>query len=526
MAVRASDQMSLVDLTDGYSVNLTLDSFTFAGDTTKVKSTQSFSTQISGYCGTSAVAAVVDTTAIKMGNGNNLISGLTVTSDNNSISPTLTVQATTAVTLAALQGGGSSIDIPIVMDNGNITIHKKIALSVALTGATGAGGYSIIIGNEAQVIPVALNGETLGASSIVIPFSVFQGTTRKACTVEYSSLPTGMSVASGANVAGTASAEGSLTITVADDSDLGGTDSGTITLTFKVGSTVIGTKVFTWSKAYTGATGATGDNAVWYAGTGITGTSTTATTFSGSGVANAKVGDMYLNTSTQNVYRCTVGGAASAAKWVYLANIKGATGTSSTNVIIGLEAVTIPCTKDGLVTAAMTITVPFAGYIGASRAACTLANPTLPSGMSRTSNTAATTSADGSLVIAVAANGTLGAAATQNGSIDLTFTCNSQTFVKKLSWSKAITGQTGEDAITMVITSSNGSIFKNTAIATTLTAHVYKAGAEVTGDALTALGTIKWYKDGASTAAGTGSTLTITAGDVTNKAIYEARLES
>ena len=33
MAIRSSDQISIVDLTDGYSVNLSLDSFTFAGDT-------------------------------------------------------------------------------------------------------------------------------------------------------------------------------------------------------------------------------------------------------------------------------------------------------------------------------------------------------------------------------------------------------------------------------------------------------------------------------------------------------------
>lgn len=66
----------------------------------------------------------------------------------------------------------------------------------------------------------------------------------------------------------------------------------------------------------------------WYSGTGITGTSTTATIFSGSGVSSAVVGDMYLNTSTFATYRCTVAGAASAAKWVYVNNIKGATGTA------------------------------------------------------------------------------------------------------------------------------------------------------------------------------------------------------
>ena len=55
-----------------------------------------------------------------------------------------------------------------------------------------------------------------------------------------------------------------------------------------------------------------------YAGTGITGTSTTATVFSGSGVSSAKVDDEYVNTSTFKIYKCTVAGAPSAAKWVYI----------------------------------------------------------------------------------------------------------------------------------------------------------------------------------------------------------------
>ena len=86
-------------------------------------------------------------------------------------------------------------------------------------------------------------------------------------------------------------------------------------------------------------------------------------------------------------------------------------------------------------------------------------------------------------------------------------------------------GKDGLDAITMAITSSGGTIFKNTAIATTLTAHVYKGGVEVTGSALAALGTIKWYKDGGTTSVATGATYTIGAGDVTNKATFSAQLE-
>lgn len=94
---------------------------------------------------------------------------------------------------------------------------------------------------------------------------------------------------------------------------------------------------------------------------------------------------------------------------------------------------------------------------------------------------------------------------------------------------KGTNGANGADAITVVITSSAGFIFKNAAIATTLTAHVYKGGKELTdktSPTLASQGTIKWYKDGGTAAVGTGQTLTITAGDVSNEATYTAQLEA
>jgi hypothetical protein len=79
-----------------------------------------------------------------------------------------------------------------------------------------------------------------------------------------------------------------------------------------------------------GATGGKGDTGTrgsqWYRGTAITGTSTTATVFSGSGISSALVNDMYLNTSTGYVYTCTVAGNASTAKWVYSGTLKGDAG--------------------------------------------------------------------------------------------------------------------------------------------------------------------------------------------------------
>ena len=87
-------------------------------------------------------------------------------------------------------------------------------------------------------------------------------------------------------------------------------------------------------------------------------------------------------------------------------------------------------------------------------------------------------------------------------------------------------GTNGADALMVVITSSNGFIFKNTSIDTKLTASVYKGGALLTDAQLTSLGyTIKWYKDGGATAVQTGSSLTISAGAVSGKANYVAKLE-
>ena len=86
----------------------------------------------------------------------------------------------------------------------------------------------------------------------------------------------------------------------------------------------------TGPKGPTGPTGPTGKTGTrgsyWYRGTAITGTSTTATIFSSSGITSALVNDMYLNTSTGYVYTCTVAGAAAAAKWVYSGSIKGPKG--------------------------------------------------------------------------------------------------------------------------------------------------------------------------------------------------------
>lgn len=75
----------------------------------------------------------------------------------------------------------------------------------------------------------------------------------------------------------------------------------------------------------------TGNN--WYVGSAITGTSTTPTIFVATGIGDALVGDLYLNsdysddTYLGNLYRCTTAGDYTVAKWVYVCNIRGASGS-------------------------------------------------------------------------------------------------------------------------------------------------------------------------------------------------------
>ena len=355
MAIKSSDQISIVDITDAYSVILTNDSYTFPGTTAAAKA-GSCTTQIIAMRGSEQIAATVNLNDVTKP------TGITVTKDTDATSPTLTITASTSFTAAGV------VRIPVVVD-GDITINKDFSVAIAFTGAKGSKGDK---GDKGDT------GDTgKGVSSVAITYQAGSSNT---------TAPTGTWESSPPTVSEGQYLWTKIVFTY--------TDSSTSDPFYSVARQ-----------------GVSGSSAVWYTGTKITGTSTTATVFSGSGITAAKVGDMYLNTSTYNTYRCTTAGAASAAKWVYVNNIRGAKGDQ------------------------------------------------------------------------------------------------------------------GDAAITMSVTSSNGTIFKNSSVETVLTAHVYQGGAEVTGTALTALGTIKWYKDGATTATATGQTLTISAGDVTNKATYIAQLE-
>lgn len=87
-------------------------------------------------------------------------------------------------------------------------------------------------------------------------------------------------------------------------------------------------------------------------------------------------------------------------------------------------------------------------------------------------------------------------------------------------------GTNGTDAYNLVISSSGGMIFKNTGVSTTLTAHVFKGATELTGSALTAAGTIKWYKNNETTPFKIGvESIVVDDTMVDNQATFTAKLE-
>ena len=87
-------------------------------------------------------------------------------------------------------------------------------------------------------------------------------------------------------------------------------------------------------------------------------------------------------------------------------------------------------------------------------------------------------------------------------------------------------GANGENAYSIDITSSNGFTFKNTAISTTLTAHVYSGGVELTASDLNAMGLqVNWYEGNSTTAVSSGLTKTYSAGSVNDLLHVTAKLE-
>ena len=166
------------------------------------------------------------------------------------------------------------------------------------------------------------------------------------------------------------------------------------------------------------------------------------------------------------------------------------------------------------------------GYVGIKQTACTCKVGTLPSGVTVKSNTAATASKAGSVVLSFAANATLGGATVLNGTIDLTFTISGASVVKKFAWTKSnkgSNGASGANAIVFSVYAPEGTVVINQSGSLALAAVGYDGASEITTGA-----TYQWAKytggEWENISGETSSTLSVSGADIVNIQSYRCTM--
>lgn len=333
-------------------------------------------------------------------------------------------------------------------------------------------GYSVVLTNDNYTF-LGTTSAVNGTQTTTTQVMVLCGSEQVPCTVGTITCPTGISAVSDGKTP-------MPTITITATSAL--TKSGTITIPIVVNGDITINKTFSYSIAFKGQTGQNG--------TSVTVRSTSVTYQVGASGTTKPTGEWKTEVPSvpngQFLWTKTVvnysDGKSTEAYSVSYKGTNGTNGSNGTSVTVRSTSVTYQAGTSG--------TTPPTGTW----------SPTVPN----------------------VANGQYLWTKTV---VNYSDGKSTESYSVSYKGTNGINGTNGKDAITMAITSSGGTIFKNTAIATTLTAHVYKGGVEVTGSALSSLGTIKWYKDGGTTAVATGTTYTIGAGDISNKATFSAQLE-
>ena len=170
--IKASDQITVIDVTDAYSVVLTSETYTFIGGTSGVAAGQSCSTEVAAYCGQNQCSKVSVTQSAIV-----CPIGISATVTNNNTSLVKITFKTTATISSACEA-----TIPIVVDG--ITIYKKFSFAVAkagavgpqgdkgATGATGPQGPQGAAGKDANQVVHTVNGN--GESNLYVEFATIK----------------------------------------------------------------------------------------------------------------------------------------------------------------------------------------------------------------------------------------------------------------------------------------------------------------------------------------------------------------
>jgi hypothetical protein len=195
---------------------------------------------------------------------------------------------------------------------------------------------------------------------------------------------------------------------------------------------------------------------------------------------------------------------------------QGNAGADAINVILGNQADVIPCTSDNKTQAQTVITIPFAGYKGTAKVACTASTPAKLFNVSAVI-TNGTASADGSIVYTIPVNTAVSAT---SGTIALSFTCEGKTISHQYRWTRSTAAVNGVDATVMQISTPSGNVFTNGSGSLTAVASIFKGATDVTSSA-----NFQWAKfsGGAYTdvSGATTSSITVQGSDIDSFAAYK-----
>lgn len=137
MAVKATAQETVFDLTDAYSIMLTSESYTFNGNTSGTPAGKTCSTQVVSYLGDTPKKSNISKVTCPTGISVSL-------KDNNTIAPTVTFTTTATVT--------EDCEALIAVTVDDVTISKKFSFAVAKTGSKGDKGDTGAAGNGIKSI--------------------------------------------------------------------------------------------------------------------------------------------------------------------------------------------------------------------------------------------------------------------------------------------------------------------------------------------------------------------------------------
>ena len=265
MAIKSADQITIVDVTDAYSVMLTSEAYTFVGGVGGVGSGQACTTEVVAYCGSNQCAAVNVTVGdIVCPTG---IGAKVENSGTSKVKITFTTIATISTSCEAT--------IPVAVDG--ITVNKKFSFAVAKAGQNGTSvtvkstSVTYQVGSSGTVkptgtwnadVPSVSNGRYLWTKTVV---NYSDGKSTEAYSVSYKGTDgqNGTSVAvSSSSVTYQASTSGTTTPTGSWSPTVPTVPNGQFLWTKTVVTYSDGKSTTSYSVSYKGTNGVDGADAI------------------------------------------------------------------------------------------------------------------------------------------------------------------------------------------------------------------------------------------------------------------------